>query len=70
MDVVAAFLQGDLDGEEPDVYEQPEEFRNEATSRRVCQLKKTLYGLKQDSTDWNIKRMRLRRSKYDTGVYY
>lgn len=56
--------------------EQPEGFRDEAAPRKVCRLKKALYGLKQASRVWNIKldhklkQMALKRSKYDTCVYY
>lgn len=56
--------------------EQPEGFRNETASRKVCRLKKTLYGLKQANRVWNIKlnqrpkRMGLKHLKYDTCVYY
>lgn len=71
MDVVTAFLQGDLNEE---IYcEQPEGF-GDGTSR-VCKLKKSMYGLKQSPRQWNlkldqaIKSIGLIRSKFDPCVY-
>lgn len=52
MDVYNAFLQGDL--EEEVFMEMPESFRRHKETR-VCILLKSLYGLKQDSRQWNIK---------------
>lgn len=51
MDAVTAFLQGDID--ETIYMEQPEGFND--GSGRVCQLKRSIYGLKQASRQWNIK---------------
>ena len=52
MDVVTAFLQGDLQNEE--IYmDQPLGFVTE--ENKVCRLKKALYGLKQSGRIWNKK---------------
>jgi len=51
MDVVAAFLHGDL---EEDIYmEQPEGYVVPEKEDMVCKLKKSLYGLKQSPRCWN-----------------
>ena len=51
MDVVTAFLAGDL---EEEIYmEQPEGFEVETDEDLVCLLRKSLYGLKQASCIWN-----------------
>ena len=51
MDVVAAFLHGDL---EEDIYmEQPEGYVIPGKEDMVCKLKKSLYGLKQSPRCWN-----------------
>jgi hypothetical protein len=51
MDVKNAFLYGDLSEE---MYmEQPQEFMQD--SSLVCQLKKSIYGLKQDLRAWYAK---------------
>ncbi len=53
MDVVAAYLNGEL---EEEVYmEQPSGF-DDGTGR-VCKLKLSLYGLKQSGCVWNQKLM-------------
>lgn len=72
MDVVTAFLQGDLNEE---IYmDQPEIF-NDGTNR-VCKLNKSIYGLKQAGRQWNIKldeKLRifgLIKSKTDPCIYY
>jgi len=50
MDVKTAFLHGDLD---VDIYmRQPEGFAEPGKEDLVCQLKKSLYGLKQASRAW------------------
>lgn len=75
LDAVTAFLQGDL-GDEDIYMDQPEGFVNPASPRKVCRLKKALYGLKQASRVWNqklnaeLKRIGLKRSAYDTCVYF
>ncbi|GJW15409.1 retrotransposon protein, putative, ty1-copia subclass [Tanacetum coccineum] len=51
MDVKTAFLNGYLSKE---VYmEQPEGFVNSKFPNRVCKLKRSIYGLKQASRQWN-----------------
>ena len=72
MDVVAAFLAGDIDEE---IYmEQPEGF--EQGKDLVCLLNKSIYGLKQSARLWN-QRMRNALLKWgfiqlfsDNCVYY
>nr|GEX35397.1 putative retrotransposon protein [Tanacetum cinerariifolium] len=51
MDVKTAFLNGYINEE---VYmEQPEGFVNPKYPNRVCKLKRSIYGLKQASRQWN-----------------
>ena len=53
MDVVTAFLNGDLD---EDIYmEQPEGCIDESKNDFVCKLLKALYGLKQAHRQWHAK---------------
>jgi Reverse transcriptase (RNA-dependent DNA polymerase) len=52
MDVVTAFLLGDL---EEDIYmSQPEGFevQRENGEKLVCKVEKELYGLKQSARNW------------------
>lgn len=72
MDAVSAFLQGDV---EEEIYmTQPPMY--ESDDGKVCLLKKSLYGLKQASRQWNkkldssLKDMGLLRSKLDPCIYY
>lgn len=50
MDVKTAFLNGEL---EEEIYmEQPVGFVVEGQERKVCKLKRSIYGLKQSSRQW------------------
>ena len=51
MDVVSAFLNGELQEE---IYmKQPEGFIDDKHPEKVCRLNKSLYGLKQSARCWN-----------------
>jgi len=53
MDVKTAFLNEHL---EEDVYmDQPVGFTKEGKEHMVCKLKRSIYGLKQDSRQWYLK---------------
>lgn len=73
LDVVTAFLNGDLDEE---VYiQQPEGFVDKGQKKKVCKLKKALYGLKQGAYAWNkkleetLQELKFIRSEVDHGLY-
>ena len=69
MDAVTAFLQGDL---KEDIYMQMPE---NVGTKKVCKLKKAIYGLKQSGREWNIKLCSflksygLENSKVDPCIY-
>ena len=72
MDVVTAFLQGDVDTE---LYmEQPVGYDD--GSGRVCRLKRSIYGLKQAGRQWNLKLddelkyLELKQSLVEPCIYY
>ena len=53
MDVKTVFLNGNLS---ENVYmTQPKGFVDPKEARKVCKLKKSIYGLKQASRSWNIR---------------
>jgi Reverse transcriptase (RNA-dependent DNA polymerase) len=68
MDVVTAYLQSDL--AETVFMEQPDGYHD--GSKRVCRLKKSIYGLKQAGKNWNaeLKLLGLKKSKLDPCVYH
>lgn len=70
MDIVTAYLQGDVDAE---IYmELPEGFEK---NNKVCKLHRSIYGLKQSGKMWNdkkdaaLKSFGLIRSKADSCIY-
>ena len=52
MDVKTAFLNGDLD--ETIFMAQPEGFVVKGKEHLGCRLKKSIYGVKQASRQWNL----------------
>ncbi|UYV60237.1 hypothetical protein LAZ67_1000515 [Cordylochernes scorpioides] len=73
MDVQSAFLNSDVKEE---IYmTQPENFESKKYPRRVCKLKKAIYGLKQAGKTWHakldsvLKEMGLEQMKTDNCVY-
>ena len=53
MDVITAFLNGDLDEE---IYmDQPDGFLESGQESKVCKLTKSLYDLKQAPKNWHKK---------------
>jgi hypothetical protein len=73
MDVKNAFLEGEL--EEQVYMVQPPGFHSKTNSSAVCQLKKSLYGLKQTPRAWNTKitqqllKMSFETSKADSSLF-
>lgn len=61
MDAVSAFLNGPL---EEEVYMNQAPYFNDG-SDRVCKLKRSIYGLKQSSRNWN---MMLNRALMEFGL--
>ena len=53
MDVKIVFLNGELD--EKIYADQPLCFEFKGQERKVCKLKRSIYGLKQASRQWSIK---------------
>ncbi|BBN67512.1 transposable element gene, partial [Prunus dulcis] len=74
MDVKTAFLHGDL--KETIFMAQPEGFVEYGNENLVCQLRKSLYGLKQSPRQWYKRfdyfmlKINFRRCLYDCCVYY
>ena len=74
MDVKTSFLHGDL--EEMIFMAQPEGFVEYGKENLVCQLKKSMYGLKQSPRQWYTRfdsfmlKINFRRCLYDCCVYY
>ena len=73
MDVVSAFLNGEL---EEEIYmKQPEGYVKSGAANKVCRLRKALYGLKQSPCCWNatldkfLKGLGYVRSNADQCVY-
>ena len=73
VDFTTAFLNGDLDA--PIYMEQPPGFEDSLHPDYVCELKRSLYGLKQSPRQWNQKlhlaliTLGLQQSKYDPTLY-
>ena len=55
MNVKTVFLNGKLDEEIYIYMDQPLCFESKGQKRKVCKLKRSIYGLKQASRQWNIK---------------
>ena len=53
MDIKTTFLNGSLD--ETIYMVQPKGFIANVQKKKVCKLQKSIYGLKQASSSWNIK---------------
>lgn len=63
MDVVTAYIQGDLPDE---IYmTQPSMFQEKSNCRKVCKLLRPIYGLKQSGREWHRK---LRRKLDEIGL--
>ena len=73
LDVKTTFLHGEL--EESIFMEQPEGFIKLGDEGKVCLLKRSIYGLKQSSRQWNLqfdqhmRKIGFESSKYDSCVY-
>jgi hypothetical protein len=73
MDVVTAFLNGEL--EEEIFMKQPPGFEVKGDENLVCRLKKSLYGLKQSPRQWNkmldgfLKKKGFTKSEVDPCIY-
>ena len=74
LDVKTAYLFGELDEE---IYmDQPEGFIVKGQEKKVCRLKKSIYGLKQSALQWNkqlhktLLEMKFIRCKADPGTYF
>ena len=52
MDVKTAFLNGDL--EEELYVVQSSGFEDSSSARKVCKLRKSIYGFKQAFRNWNL----------------
>ena len=74
MDVKTVFLHGELD--ETIYMRQPEGYEERRQRDLVCNLKKSLYGLKQSPRQWNkmfdsfVISLGFMRSYYDSCLYY
>jgi len=74
LDVKTAFLHGRL--EENILMKQPEGFEVQGKERYVCQLQRSLYGLKQSPRQWYMRfdsfitSQGFKRSLYDCCVYH
>jgi hypothetical protein len=75
LDVVTVFLEANI---EEEIYmRQPEGFRHTDINgeERVCLLKKSFYGFKQDPRNWNktittwLEEYGFTQSKVDPGIY-
>lgn len=73
LNVKIAFLHGEL--EESIYMEQPEGFVKPRDEGKVCLLKRSIYGLKQSSRQWNLqfdqhmRKIGFESSQYDSCVY-
>ncbi|KMQ85397.1 retrovirus-related pol polyprotein from transposon tnt 1-94 [Lasius niger] len=74
MDVVTAYLHGDLDEE---IYARPpKELLDPGQQEKVWKLNKAIYGLKQSGRSWNrkldrtLKELQLNPSKADPCIYF
>lgn len=74
MDVKTAFLNGYLD--ETIYMEQPEGYIDQNHKDKVCLLKRSLYGLKQSSRQWNnrfdefMQKNEYIQSEFDSCIYF